>query len=506
MSETTTSGGTSPRYKQITEALLTGELEKARSVINEASADDQRRIVSLLELDVREQLCELLPPEEVAGLMEHLAESQAVEILEELPPEVAADVLEKMDAEVSGDLLRELDEENTEAILAEIEDDEECQDLRERAGYHEESAGGLMSDHVLSFPLTATVADVLHDLGSNSEKYHDADVQYFFVIDEDERLAGVLSMRSLVLGTRSLSVKSLMIPDPVSVSVHTTLEELEDLFEEKNDLGRPAVDDEGRLKGMVSRRAVAEALNDHQTEDYLKASGIVGGEELRSMPLKNRCLRRLAWLGPNILLNLLAASVIASYEETLAAVIALAIFLPMVSDMSGCSGNQAVAVSIRELTLGIIQPRDYLRILVKLDLGLTNESCCMILGAIASFGSSFLALVIGGSCPQYRVVGDSWRPHPTRSQTFQSRSCPGLRTHPDHQIDMCGFFLSSISPHSRSTTWELSKKYIVFIDILPIFWFLDLDEFYQKHPQACSSWFHHCLLRRSHQLQLLRRP
>ncbi|MGB0144482.1 MAG: hypothetical protein ACPGAP_06885, partial [Akkermansiaceae bacterium] len=73
MSETTTSGGTSPRYKQITEALLTGELEKARSVINEASADDQRRIVSLLELDVREQLCELLPPEEVAGLMEHLA-------------------------------------------------------------------------------------------------------------------------------------------------------------------------------------------------------------------------------------------------------------------------------------------------------------------------------------------------------------------------------------------------------------------------------------------------
>ena len=460
MSETTASGGTSPRYKQITEALLTGELEKARSVINEASADDQRRIVSLLELDVREQLCELLPPEEVAGLMEHLAESQAVEILEELPPEVAADVLENMDAEVSGDLLRELDEENTEAILAEIDDDEECQDLRERAGYHEESAGGLMSDHVLSFPLTATVADVLHDLGSNSEKYHDADVQYFFVIDEDERLAGVLSMRSLVLGTRSLSVKSLMIPDPVSVSVHTTLEELEDLFEEKNYLGLPAVDDEGRLKGMVSRRAVAEALNDHQTEDYLKASGIVGGEELRSMPLKNRCLRRLAWLGPNILLNLLAASVIASYEETLAAVIALAIFLPMVSDMSGCSGNQAVAVSIRELTLGIIQPRDYLRILVKEGLlGLTNGIVLgMILGAIAFIwkGSLFLALVIGAALALNTVLSVILGGLiPLALKRFKAD--PALASGPilTTCTDMCGFFLvlnlASLAIHHLGT-------------------------------------------------------
>ena len=70
------------------------------------------------------------------------------------------------------------------------------------------------------------------------------------------------------------------------------------------------------------------------------------------MPVMLRSRRRLSWLSVNILLNIVAASVIALYEDTLSAVIALAVFLPIVSDMSGCSGNQAVAVSMRELTLG----------------------------------------------------------------------------------------------------------------------------------------------------------
>jgi magnesium transporter len=70
------------------------------------------------------------------------------------------------------------------------------------------------------------------------------------------------------------------------------------------------------------------------------------------MPLLLRSRRRLAWLSTNIVLNIVAASVIAMHQDTLEAVIALAVFLPIISDMSGCSGNQAVAVTMRELTLG----------------------------------------------------------------------------------------------------------------------------------------------------------
>ncbi|MGC6467463.1 MAG: magnesium transporter, partial [Akkermansiaceae bacterium] len=408
--------------------------------------EDQRRIISQLDADIREQLCELLPPPEVADLLEHLADAQAIDLLESIPVEIAADIVEKMDAEAGGDLLRELDEEETEAILSEIEDEEDSQDLRERAACPADCAIGLMSDQVHSFPIDATVRNVLDDLEENAEKYSDSDVQYFYVVDPERRLKGVLSLRDLVLGQRHIAIESLMRPDPLSVKVSTTLEELEDLFEEKSYFGFPVVDEQGRLRGVVSRHSVDEAIANNQTGDYLKAAGIVGGEELRSMPLRHRSLRRLAWLGPNILLNLLAASVIATYEDTLEAAIALAIFLPMVSDMSGCSGNQAVAVSIRELTLGILQPRDYLRVIIKEGLlGITNGIVLgIVLGTIAALwkGSLFLGLVIGSALAFNTILSVLLGGLiPLVLKRFKAD--PALASGPilTTCTDMCGFFL-----------------------------------------------------------------
>ncbi|MCG7860729.1 hypothetical protein MD537_27360, partial [Flavihumibacter sediminis] len=93
-------------------------------------------------------------------------------------------------------------------------------------------------------------------------------------------------------------------------------------------------------------------LAERAESESLRRQGVFG-DELRSMPTLLRSRRRLAWLSANIVLNIIAASVISAYEETLAAVIVIAVFLPMVSDMSGCSGNQAVGVTMRELSLGL---------------------------------------------------------------------------------------------------------------------------------------------------------
>jgi magnesium transporter len=125
----------------------------------------------------------------------------------------------------------------------------------------------------------------------------------------------------------------------------------------------------------------------------------VVGDELRSLPLLLRSRRRLAWLTANIGLNVLAASIISAYESTLAAVIALAVFLPMVSDMSGCSGNQAVAVSLRELALGVLKPIDVYRVWSKeVTLGLINGAVLGTLIGMVTWawkGNPALGLVIG---------------------------------------------------------------------------------------------------------------
>jgi magnesium transporter len=164
------------------------------------------------------------------------------------------------------------------------------------------------------------------------------------------------------------------------------------------------------------------------------------------MPILFRSKRRLSWLSVNILLNIMAASVIAAYEETLSAVIALAVFLPIVSDMSGCSGNQAVAVSMRELTLGAAVPRDVIRVLRKeAAVGLINGLALGILLGIAAWawkGSPVLGLVVGGALAANTIIAVSVGgtvPLILRGLKFDPAvaSGPLLTT----VTDVCGFFL-----------------------------------------------------------------
>jgi magnesium transporter len=196
------------------------------------------------------------------------------------------------------------------------------------------------------------------------------------------------------------TASTMMIADPLSVDAQASMEVLIDLFDKHSFIGLPVVE-EGRLVGVVRRTSVNEAVGDEAWEDHMKAAGIVSGEELRSMDLLPRAGRRLQWLSLNIGLNIIAASVIAMFQDTLSAVIALAVFLPIISDMSGCSGNQAVAVSMRELSLGVAQPRDALFVLGKeLSVGLLNGVVLGILLGMAAWlwqGNPYLGLVAGGA-------------------------------------------------------------------------------------------------------------
>jgi len=363
--------------------------------------EDQRWAISRLSMRQLKLLTGILGTSDAAKLLSHLAEAQAVEILEELPRPEAASIVNTLPRELAAALLRELHDADAEKILASVTDPGDRREIERRLAYSEGCAGSLMRGGPVTFPVAATVGEVLADLGERAEDYSDRDVQYLYVLEESGILVGVLRLRDLVLSLRSKPVRDLMIPDPLTVLDTMELEDLADLFQQKKFLGLPVVDADGRLLGVVPRDAVAHETADEHADMFLQASGIVNGEEIRSMPLLERCTKRLAWLGPNIGLNLVAASVIAANEATLREVIALAVFLPIVSDMSGCSGNQAVAVSIRELTLGILRPADYWRVVIKeAAIGVINGfvlGCVLGIIAVLWKGNIALGLVVATS-------------------------------------------------------------------------------------------------------------
>jgi magnesium transporter len=385
-------------WEELARIIAAGDPVRLESYLESLSPAEVARAISRLTQDDQTALLTLLDSEEAADILEEVSEAQAVDLIEDLSPKRAAAIVEEMHSDERADLLGTLDEEDAEAILRAM-DPETARDVRQLLRYPADTAGGLMVTDYLSYADSLRVADVLEDLREHGETYSDYDIQYVYVTSAGGRLAGVLLLRDILFAAREKPIAAVMIKDPVRVAVDTTLDDLQQLFEAHGYVGVPVTLSGGTLVGVVRRAAVEEAAGQRASGLFLKVSGIIGGEELRTMPLASRSFRRLSWLSINIVLNVLAASVIAFYQDTLEKAITLAVFLPIISDMSGCSGNQAVAVSIRELSLGLVRPRELLRVILKESgLGLVNGLVLgSLLGGLAYLwkGSPVLGLVVG---------------------------------------------------------------------------------------------------------------
>lgn len=393
---------------RVKEAVDRRDVETLVALLEPMPLSAIMRQLFTLEADDRDILLSLLPAELAAELVEEAPHAAATELVDRMEPARAAEVLEELDSDLQADLIGELDDADAEAILTHL-DSEDASDVRRLIEYDDDTAGGLMVAEAFSFPDTETVGAVLRSFMREDEDFERYRGQHPYVVDAEEHPVGVVSLRGLLTARRSQKLTDIMVV-PLTVPVSATLDELQDLFDEHEFLGLPVVETDGRLVGVVSRSAVDAAALERLESDNLKLQGVVG-DELRAMPTWLRSRRRLAWLSANIVLNIIAASVISAYEETLAAVIAIAVFLPMVSDMSGCSGNQAVGVTMRELSLGIVQPKDAFRVWLKeVTVGAINGLVLGILIGLVAWGwkgNPFLGVVIGAALALNTVLAVS---------------------------------------------------------------------------------------------------
>lgn len=352
-------------WEQLEQIVASGDGEWLRAFMELLPPGEAAYTIARMSEASQTRLLELMPPTDAADLMEELSDAQGAEIIETLPAERAAAILDEMASDEQADLISELDEEDAEAILDRMSP-EEAQDVRRLTMYEPDTAGGIMVSEYLSYPDTLRVDQLIEDLRANREKYTYYDVQYVYVTTgEDRRLRGVVRLRDVLLARGSDLISSILTDNARSVVVTDNLDALEDFFDRYAFNATPVVDEAGVLVGVVRRSSVEEALGERADKNLLKVSGIIAGEELRTMPLVSRSARRLAFLAPNIVLFSASISVILFYEPLIRDIPALAIFMPLVAGLSGASGNQAVGVSMRELALGLVRPSEVTRVLAK---------------------------------------------------------------------------------------------------------------------------------------------
>lgn len=435
--------------KELETLLDQGAFQAVDELLHDLEHSNRLILLSRLSYETGKQLIQNLAAERAAVYLSDLPESQQLDWLQSLSHEDAAEILQALPRDIQADLVGALSEKTQASILSEMEA-ESAQDVRDLIEYDDNVAGGIMILDFVSVPSNWSVRDVTTRLQESAEVYADYDVQYIYVVEPEGtsqagKLVGVLRLRDLVMSPANTRIHSLMIPEPLAVNDHTGLRELYQFFDDHRFLGVPVTNEQGILLGILRRTDVEKAVTERYADAYLKSQGIVG-EELRTMPLTLRSRRRLGWLSINIVLNLIAASVIAFYQDTLEQVIALAVFLPIISDMSGCSGNQAVAVSMRELGLGLIRPAEVGRVWLKeIGVGLINGlSLGLLVGLLALVwkGNPFLGVVVGAAMMINTIIAVSLGgtlPMVMRLLKID----PALASGPilTTVTDMCGFFL-----------------------------------------------------------------
>lgn len=344
-------------------------------------------------------LVQRLDDDEIAALLEHLPAAEIPELLEELEPEQAADILQQLDRAEAADLLELIDPDDATDILAELSDDaaelilqamepEEAAEIRELLPYPPDTAGGRMTPAFVAIAPNVRADDAIAMLRQVAEEAET--IYYVYVLDDEERLLGVLSLHNLVLTRPDAPVRDVMVADPFRVRADADQETAARLLTDNNLLALPVVDAEDRLLGIITQDDVADVLEEEATEDIERLGGsqpLDTPYRLATVPLLVR--RRVGWLLFLFVAGLLTTQVLVSYEERLAALPALTLFIPLIVGIGGNVGSQTVTTLVRAIAVGEVELRDVGWVLVKelstgLVMGLALGVAGFIRGGLAA--------------------------------------------------------------------------------------------------------------------------
>ena len=320
-------------------------------------------------------------------------EGDAIEVATNLNLESFAVVLDEMEPDMAADLLGEFGPAEASQVLEQMEEGEAIAPL---LAYPADSAGGIMN---LPPPSLRRYMTVEESFIFVRENYSDVNqIFYLYVLDRNGQLIGVVNLRALILADPDQTIEEVMQRDVISIQVDVDQEEVAKIFAHYDQLALPVVDSDERLVGVITIDDVVDVLEEEATEDIYHLAQVSPNASLQT-PIPRALRNRLPWLYINLLTAILAATVVAFFQDTIAAVAVLAVFLPIVASEGGNAGNQTMTIVVRSLALGETDVRSAWPILFhELTLGSLHGILLGLSIAIITWlwqGSPVLGLVIG---------------------------------------------------------------------------------------------------------------
>ena len=380
--------------KQILEFILKNTFETIIEEIDEIHPVDFLEALELFD-DNPLIILEKLPDEYIALLLDYAEEDEECSLLSLFSGKRRAQIISEMSSDELVDLLGSLDEDEQNEIITNMNTDD-VEDVKTLLSYDPESAGGIMATEFLSIKESDTVNETIEYLRTMAP---DSETPYYiYVVDELDILKGVVPLRQIIVSTPQTLIKDIMIENIISAPVDMDQEQVSHIFEKYGFMAVPVVDKHGEILGIITVDDVMTIMKEEYTEDMFRLAGL-DEEERVSGTVFSAIKSRLPWLLVNLVTATLAAKTVSLFETTIAQIVALATFMPMVAGMGGNAGSQTLTLIIRGMAIGEISFENQAEILKKeIAIGLINGLCLGIVVAVLGYlwvGNIVFGLVIG---------------------------------------------------------------------------------------------------------------
>lgn len=335
-------------HEELANFLRDGHLQAFREEFLELHPYDQGQFYLELLPEERMNMYHYLSPKELGDMFEELEEEQeSIEIyLEEMDSKYAADMLGSMFADNAVDILNQLDKSRVAGYLS-IMDEESANEIKALLHYEDETAGAIMTTEFVSIVANQNVKSAMKILKEAAKEAET--IYYVYVVDAEERLLGVISLRDLIIHEDDVMIEEIMNDRIVSVNVADDQVNVAKTIRDYNFLAVPVIDFEEHLLGIITVDDIIDVIDEEATSDYSGLAG-VNVEEVTENPIK-AASKRLPWLITLLFLGMSTATLISHYEGLLSEASILAVFISLITGTAGNAGTQSLAVAVRRLAI-----------------------------------------------------------------------------------------------------------------------------------------------------------
>lgn len=310
--------------------------------------------------------------EKKAEILMELDEEERKKLLEEMEPEEISHYIDTLDTDDAVDLIQELDEEDRDEVISHIDDMEQAGNIVDLLQYDEDTAGGLMGTEMIVVNENWSMPECLKEMRAQAENLDD--IYTVYVVDDDNRLRGVLPLKKMITDPSVSKIKRVMEADPISVRTDTPIDEVTLDFEKYDLVAMPVVDSIERLVGQITVDDVMDEAREQSERDYQLASGLATDVDADDS-IFAQTKARIPWLLIGIGSGILASLILSGFEAQLAVCTALALFIPIIGGTGGNVGVQASAIVVQGLANGSLELKEFSKQIGKeFVIGLLNAS------------------------------------------------------------------------------------------------------------------------------------